>query len=144
MATNLLSPEELAALAEGVTNGSIPVDTGFNMSASVKKHDLSSEDSTLGVNLGSIDMVNERFLRIFRSQLMQTLRSSPRITPSKVEVIRFGDYLKTLQPPLSVNVVRMSPLRGNALVVIDTTLIFSSLDSFFRWLRTRNTRSSTT
>lgn len=45
MATNLLSPEELAALAEGVTNGSIPVDTGFNMSASVKKHDLSSEDS---------------------------------------------------------------------------------------------------
>ncbi len=131
MATNLLSPEELSALAEGVTNGSIPVDTGFNMSASFKKHDLSSEDSSLGVNLASIDMVNERFLRMFRSKLMGALRSNPRIHPTKVEVIRFGDYLKTLQPPLSVNVVRMNPLRGNALIVIDTTLIFSSLDSFF-------------
>ena len=61
MATNLLTPEELSALAEGVNDGTIPVDTGYNTSARVKKHDLASEDSSLGVNVASIDMINESY-----------------------------------------------------------------------------------
>jgi flagellar motor switch protein FliM len=131
MATNLLTSEELAALTEGVMDGSIPVDTGFNTTARVKKHDLASEDSSLGVNITSIDMINERFIRTFRLGLVEMLRTSPKVNPNQVEIVRFGDYLKGLKAPLSVNVVRMNPLRGNSIVVIDPTVVFSSLDSFF-------------
>jgi flagellar motor switch protein FliM len=131
MADNLLSPEELMALAEGVNDGSIPVDTGFNTAARVRKHDLASEDSSLGVNVASVDMINERFVRMFRLGLLEMLRSSPRVTPTRVQITRFGDYLKGLQAPLSVNVVRMNPLRGYSIVVIDPVVVFSSLDSFF-------------
>jgi flagellar motor switch protein FliM len=131
MATSLLTEDELSVLTEGVTDGSIPVDTGFNTTARVKKHDLASEDSSLGVNITSIDMINERFIRTFRLGLLEMLRTTPRINPKRVEIVRFGDYLKTLKPPLSVNTVRMNPLRGNSLVVIDPTVVFSSLDSFF-------------
>jgi flagellar motor switch protein FliM len=118
-------------LAEGVMDGSIPVDTGFNTTARVKKHDLASEDSSLGVNITSIDMINERFIRTFRLGLVEMLRTSPKVNPNQVEIVRFGDYLKSLKAPLSVNVVRMNPLRGNSIVVIDPTVVFSSLDSFF-------------
>ena len=131
MATNLLTPEELSALAEGVNDGTIPVDTGYNTSARVKKHDLASEDSSLGVNVVSIDMINERFVRLFRLGLLEMLRSSPRVSPTHVQIVRFGDYLKDLHAPLSVNVVRMNPLRGYSIVVIDPVVVFSSLDSFF-------------
>jgi len=131
MATSLLTPDELSALAEGVMDGSIPVDTGFNTTARVKKHDLASEDSSLGVNITSIDMINERFIRTFRLGLVEMLRTSPKVNPNQVEIVRFGDYLKSLKAPLSVNVVRMNPLRGNSIVVIDPTVVFSSLDSFF-------------
>jgi flagellar motor switch protein FliM len=131
MTNNLLSPEELSALAEGVSDGSIAVDTGYNTAARVKKHDLASEDSSLGVNIASIDMINERFIRLFRLSLMEVLRSSPKVNPTKVQIVRFGDYLKDLKAPLSVNVVRMNPLRGYSIVVIDPTIVFSSLDSFF-------------
>jgi len=131
MATNLLTPEELSALAEGVNDGTIPVDTGYNTSARVKKHDLASEDSSLGVNVASIDMINERFVRLFRLGLLEMLRSSPRVSPTHVQIVRFGDYLKDLHAPLSVNVVRMNPLRGYSIVVIDPVVVFSSLDSFF-------------
>jgi flagellar motor switch protein FliM len=131
MATSLLTPDELSALAEGVMDGSIPVDTGFNTTARVKKHDLASEDSSLGVNVTSIDMINERFIRTFRLGLVEMLRTSPKVNPNQVEIVRFGDYLKSLKAPLSVNVVRMNPLRGNSIVVIDPTVVFSSLDSFF-------------
>ena len=99
-------------------DGSIPVDTGFNTTARVKKHDLASEDSSLGVNITSIDMINERFIRTFRLGLVEMLRTSPKVNPNQVEIVRFGDYLKSLKAPLSVNVVRMNPLRGNSIVVI--------------------------
>jgi flagellar motor switch protein FliM len=131
MATNLLTPEELAALTEGIEDGSIPVDTGFNTSVRVKKHDLASEDSSLGVNITALDMINERFIRMFRLSLVEMLRSSPKVNPSQVQIVRFGDYLRGLQAPMSVNVIRMNPLRGYSIVVLDPTVVFSSLDSFF-------------
>ena len=43
MADNLLSADELSALAEGVNDGTIAVDTGFNTAARVKKHDLAKK-----------------------------------------------------------------------------------------------------
>jgi flagellar motor switch protein FliM len=88
MASSLLTQDELNVLAEGVTDGSIPVDTGFNTSARVKKHDLASEDSSLGVNITSIDMINERFIRTFRLGLLEMLRTTPRINPKRVEIVR--------------------------------------------------------
>jgi flagellar motor switch protein FliM len=131
MATSLLTPDELSALTDGVKDGSIPVDTGFNTTARVKKHDLASENSSLGVNISAIDMINEKFIRTFRLGLLEMLRSSPRVNPTQVQIVRFGDYLKNLKAPLSVNVVRMNPLRGYSIVVIDPAVVFSSLDSFF-------------
>jgi flagellar motor switch protein FliM len=129
--TPLLSQEELSALAEGVNNGSIEVDSGFNTDAPVKKHDLASEDSSLVVNVGSLDMINERFIRLFRLGMLEVLRTSPRMNPGHAQIVRFGDYLKDLHAPLSVNIIRMQPLRGYAMVVIEPGVIFSSLDSFF-------------
>ena len=131
MKSNLLSDEELAALSEGVRDGSIETDTGFNESVRVRKHDLASEDSSLGVNVSSIDMINERFIRLFRLGLLEVLRTSPRVNPTRVQILKFGDYLKGLRPPLSVNMVRMNPLRGNSVIIIDPNVVFSSLDSFF-------------
>ena len=127
----LLSEEELAALASGMENGSIAVDTGFNTDAQVRKHDLAAEDSSLGVNVASLDMINERFIRLFRLGMLEVLRTSPRMNPTRAQIVRFGDYLQNLRAPLSVNIVRMSPLRGYAMVVIEPTVVFSSLDSFF-------------
>ena len=129
--TPLLSQEELAALAEGVSNGSIDVDSGYNTDAQVRKHDLAAEDSSLGVNVGSLDMINERFIRLFRLGMLEVLRTSPRMNPGRAQIVRFGDYLKDLKAPLSVNIIRMAPLRGYAMVVIEPGVIFSSLDSFF-------------
>lgn len=131
MKSNLLSDEELAALSEGVRDGSIETDTGFNTRVRVRKHDLASEDSSLGVNVSAVDMINERFIRLFRLGLLEVLRTSPRVNPTRVQIMKFGDYLKGLKPPLSVNMVRMAPLRGNSVIIIDPNVVFSSLDSFF-------------
>ena len=127
----LLSPEELAALSASLSDGSLDLNTGFNLDVPVRKHDIASEDSSLGVNVSSLDMINERFIRLFRLGMLEVLRTSPRMNPTRAQIMRFGDYLKDLKAPLSVNIVRMSPFRGYAMVVIEPTVVFSSLDSFF-------------
>ena len=131
MKANLLSDEELAALSEGVRDGSIETDTGFNTKVRVRKHDLASEDSSLGVNVTSIDMINERFIRMFRMGLLEVLRTSPRVNPTRVRIMKYSEYLQDLKPPLAVNMIRMGPLRGNSVIIIDPNVVFSSLDSFF-------------
>lgn len=135
--SDLLSEDELNALSEGVADGSIPVDTGFNTRTRVRKHDLASEDSTLGVNLGSVEMINERFIRLFRLGLVEVLRSTPKINPNKVEMLKYGDYLRGKTAPLAVNMIRMSPLRGHSLVVVDPAVIFAALDVFFGGIGTK-------
>ena len=75
------------------------------MQARVVKHDLASGINA-GVNLSSIDMINERFIRMFRLGLLDVLRTSPRINLARVRIMKFGDYLPDLKPPLSVTTVR--------------------------------------
>lgn len=127
----LLSPEEIAALTESMDASEDAAHDTRRPDATVKKHDLASEDSSLGVNVVALDMINERFIRSFRLGMLELLRANPKLSATRVQINRFGDYLYALKPPMSVNTIRMSPLRGHAVVVIEPSVIFSSLDSFF-------------
>lgn len=128
---NLLTPEELGALTAGIADGSIETDTGLNTEAQAVRHDLTNEDFSLGINVGAVDMINERFVRQFRLGLLEVLRTTPKINMARVQIIKFGDYLKDLAPPLAVNTIRLNPLRGYSMVVIEPSIVFSSLDNFF-------------
>ena len=127
---NLLTPEEMVALAADAEADDGSTD-GYNTGAPVRRHDLAGEDSSLGVNLASVDMINERFIRLFRLGMLEVLRTSPRINPARVRIMRFGEYLSELRPPLSVNVVRLSALRGYSMVVMEPNVVLNALDTFF-------------
>lgn len=128
---NLLSPEELDALTAGLEDGSIEADTGLNHDISVMRHDLTNEDSSLGVNVGAVDMINERFIRQFRLGLLEVLRTTPKVNMANVQIMKFGEYLKDLSAPLSVNTIRLNPLRGYSMAVIEPSIVFAALDNFF-------------
>lgn len=44
---------------------------------------------------------------------------------------RFGDFLRTLPLPSSINLVRLAPLRGTAVVALAPTLVSSVVDKYF-------------
>ena len=129
-----LSEEELNALAsdEGFDEDSASlIDPEHVSSASVRPHNLVTEDTTIGINLAAVDMITERFTRHLRLGLLEVLRTSPRITADRVKTLPSSEYLRDLQAPLSVNTVRLSGLRGTSMVVIDPNVVFASLDNFF-------------
>ena len=76
---SILTDAELDALAQDVAQGEYDNNSGFNIYNNVRKHDLASEGSNLGVNLNAIDMINERCVRQFRLGMLERLRTRPRI-----------------------------------------------------------------
>ena len=128
---NLLTPEELDALATGIEDGSIEADTGLNGDVKALKHDLTREDSSLGMNLGAVNIINERFVRHFKAGILEVLRSEAKVVAEKVTVMPYREYIASLTAPVAVNTVSLNPLSGSALAVIDPSIIFAALDNFF-------------
>lgn len=126
---NKITPEELEAIRYKTHESDLAGQS--EREYIVVKHDLASEESFLGFNESSIDMINERFARQLRVGLVDVLRSTPRLSVEKVRTLRYQNFLQTLKPPLSVNTVKVDPLRGYSLIVIEPNVIFSSLDNFF-------------
>ena len=126
--SELLSEEEILAL---VKMGEKEGVEAYNLAPDAEDYDISSEDSSLTSHLGSLDMINERFARLLRTSLKSLLRYQPKIEAQQVDVQRFGTHMDSLATPISLNVVKIPPLRGSMLIIIDPQLIFNSLDSFF-------------
>ena len=68
----------------------------------------------LKVEFVPLEMINERFARIFRVSLYNLLRRSPEIAVAPIQVKKFSEYVHTLHVPTSLNLVKLQPLRGTA------------------------------
>jgi flagellar motor switch protein FliM len=79
----------------------------------------------------TLEMINERFARLFRVNLYNLLRRSPEVAVNPVDMKKFSEYVQTLHVPTSLNLVRIHPLRGTALILIEPRLVFSIVDNFF-------------
>ena len=128
--TDDLTSEEVEALASMFDDEKDLIINPSGKSGAVT-HDLAKEDSSLGFNQSAVDLVNERFARQIRMGLIEVLRTTPRITTNKLQIKTFGECTAGLKAPLAISTVRMDPLRGMSLVIIEPKIIFSALDSFF-------------
>lgn len=130
--TDILSQDEIDALLNGVDGGDIEtvaeeeIDDG-----SAKQYDFTSQDRIVRGRLPTLEMINERFARNFRVSLFNTLRKSPEISVEGIEMMKFGEYIHTLFMPSNMNMVKMRPLRGTSLFVMNPKLVYSLVDNFF-------------
>ena len=126
----LLTDEELNAIEEMVASGDLGGD-GYNVGVAASTYDLTLQDTSVGVNVTAIEQINDRFHRFMRAGLLDELRYNARLQPGRIEIIRYGDYVQSTSPPLSVNVTKIDPLRGECLAVIHSQVVFSCLDNWF-------------
>ncbi|GAB2614163.1 flagellar motor switch protein FliM [Novilysobacter erysipheiresistens] len=130
MSSDLLSQDEIDALLHGVDSGAVetepPPEPG-----EARNYDFASQDRIVRGRLPTLEMINERFARTWRIGLFNLLRRSADLSVRGVELVRFGEYMHSLQVPTNLNLVKMKPLRGTALVVYEPRLIFTVVDNFF-------------
>lgn len=127
---DLLSQDEIDALLHGVDDGDIGLEEEVD-STGVKAYDLSSNDRIVRGRMPTLEMINERFARYTRISMFNFLRRSADVASGGVQIMKFGEYIHTLYVPTSLNLVKMRPLRGTALFILDAKLVFKLVDNFF-------------
>lgn len=129
---DLLSQEEIDALLHGVDDGEIETETDEPLDHSVARvYDFTSQERIVRGRMPTLEMINERFARYFRISLFNFLRRSAEISVSGIQVQKFSEYIQSLYVPTNLNVVKFSPLRGRALIVMEPRLVFTAVDNFF-------------
>lgn len=127
---DLLSQDEIDALLHGVGGGEIELGPEKRLHE-FQHYDLTSQDRIVRGRMPSLERVNERFTRHLRSGFRGLLRCGLDITYEGIQIQKFGEYASTLLIPTSINVVRLDPLPGYGLVVMDARLVFLLVDNFF-------------
>ncbi len=127
---DLLSQDEIDALLHGVDGGEVELEEDVDESG-VRQYDLSSNDRIVRGRMPTLEMINERFARYTRISMFNFLRRSADVASGGVQVMKFGEYVHTLYVPTSLNLVKIRPLRGTALFVLDAKLVFKLVDNFF-------------
>ncbi|MEJ2344765.1 MAG: flagellar motor switch protein FliM [Gammaproteobacteria bacterium] len=131
-ANDLLSQDEIDALLHGVGNGDVDTETDTPVpDGEAHTYDFTSQDRIVRGRLPTLEMINERFARHFRISLFSMLRRSAEISVGGVQMLKFAEYVHTLYVPTSLSLVRIHPLRGTALFVIEPRLVFTVVDNFF-------------
>jgi len=127
---DLLSQDEIDALLHGVDDGEVDTDVELD-DGSAHSYDLTSQDRIVRGRMPTLEMVNERFARYTRVSLFNLLRRSADVAVGGIQVQKFGEYVHTLYVPTSLNMVKLRPLRGTGLIVLDAKLVFKLVDNFF-------------
>ena len=132
MSTDILSQDEVDALLGGVDDGAIdttPEEGDFDGEA--RAFDFNNQERIIRGRLPTLEMINERFSRYFRVSFFNLLRKSPEISINGIEMIKFSEYIHTLFVPTSLSMIKMAPLRGTGLIMLDPKLVFILVDNFF-------------
>src|SRR3546814_6691667 len=119
MSNVLLSQDESDALLHGVDSGKVDTTPAPAAPGEARSFDFTSQDRIVRGRMPTLEMVNERFARLFRISLFNMLRRSPELTVVGIETMKFSEYTHSLFVPTSLNLIRVKPLRGTALCVFE-------------------------
>ncbi|HVN47018.1 MAG TPA: flagellar motor switch protein FliM [Steroidobacteraceae bacterium] len=129
-ADRILDPAEVDALISRVGGAEVSMHPAFT-AAEIVPWDFSVPRRTVDTRSPALDLINERFVRATRASLYNLLRRSADISVLPVQTLTLAEYLASLKSPSSLNLVKVTPLRGVGLVMLEPLLVFTIVDHFF-------------
>jgi flagellar motor switch protein FliM len=130
MAEDFLSQDEVDALLRSAT-GEQDEEKQVEDVSGIRTYDLATQERIVRGRMPTLEIINERFVRLFRIGLFNFIRRTIDITVGTVKVIKFSEFVRNLVVPTNLNMVHIKPLRGTALMVFEPDLIFLLIDNLF-------------
>lgn len=127
----ILSQDEVDALLKGVQSGEVDVGTEKKKFLGVRPYDLTSQEQIIRGRMPGLELANERFTRFFKDSVSTFIMRFMDISIHNVEILKFGEFIKTIPFPSSINTFKMEPLKGYALLVIEAPVLFAFVEFFF-------------
>jgi len=128
---DVLNQDETDALLHGVDKGTVSTEADAPAPGEVRPFDFANQQRIVRGRMPTLEMINDRFARQFRTSLFAMLRRQPEITVLPIQMVKFVDYVQSLAVPTNLNMVKFLPLRGTGLIVLDPKLVFAAVDNFF-------------
>ncbi len=130
--SKILNQDEVDALLRGLQGEEVETETeAVEEDSNVVTFDLANQDRIIRGRMPVLEIINDRFARQLSHNLATILRKRLDINPTSVDMTKFGEFMRSLPVPTSINIFRMNPLRGNALLIVDTRLVFAFVENFF-------------
>lgn len=127
---DLLSQEEINALLHGVDEGEVDVNAE-GAAQNVRPYDLTSQEHVVRHKMPTLEMINEKLARALRNNLFNLLRRNAEVNVTGTKIGKFSEYKHSLYMPTSLNLFKLRPLRGTAILAMDANLVFRMVDNFF-------------
>lgn len=133
MVDQVLSQSEVDALLNAVSDGRMDgaEGGGDGGKSGIVHYDLSNQDRIIRGRMPTLDIIHDRFIRLFRVSLSAALRKVANIGVNSSGPIKFGEFMNSLPLPSCLNILRVEPLRGSAVMVIESKLLYALIDSLF-------------
>lgn len=126
---NILSKEEIEALLTAVFEGKIDPERELSrVEGDVASYDLFSTNAYKGF-VPNMDLIYEGYIRYNRVTLSNRLRKMVEIRKTSARAYKFDEFLQTLPSPVCMAIFKIDPLKGAALLALDSSLVFSVVDS---------------
>jgi len=140
--SDVLSQDEVDALLKGVQSGEIGTDEAKQTIVSgTRAYDLTSQERIVRGRMPGLEMANERFSRLFRNSVSALVMKFVDISINSVGIVKFGEFMQRIPFPSSINIFKMEPLKGYALLVIEAPLVFAFVEFFFGGTTVKNVKS---
>ncbi|MCC7202985.1 MAG: flagellar motor switch protein FliM [Nitrospirae bacterium] len=127
----ILSQEEVNALLKGIESGDVATDLSATDDSSCRSYDLTSHERVVRGRMPTLEIISERFSRLFQVSMSVTLKKMVEVNMASVELMKFGEFMKHIPLPACINVFRMDPLKGFSLLVVDPRVIYLLVDNLF-------------
>lgn len=128
----ILNQDEVDALLRGLSGGEIEVAEDVSADeGDIVAFDLANQDRIIRGRMPVLEIVNDRFSRLASNALANSIRKRVDVNPVSIDMSKFGDFMRSLPVPTSINIFKIEPLRGNAILIVDTRLVFALVENFF-------------
>ncbi len=136
--SKILDQEEVDTLLRGLSGPESEIERRrADADSSIMPFDLVNQDCVLRGHMPALEIINDRFSRLCTNALGRAMRKHVHLNPLCLDMLRFGDFIRFLPVPSSINIFKMGPLRGSSLLVMDSRLVFALVDNFFGGTGTR-------
>jgi flagellar motor switch protein FliM len=128
----VLSQEEVDSLLNGIGDGKIETEKDVpKKDNGIELCDFSRKKGPVHLGMDALGMINERFINMVNESLSVAMGSVIEVNISAIDSIKYGEFTKSLPLPASMNIMKMEPLRGFALLYLEGALVFAFVDTLF-------------
>ncbi len=129
MSEEFLSQEEIDALLGGGESEEKKEEELDKSGA--KPFDFSEVEHIKKGGLPGLDMIFERWIKLFREEVRKIIHDVGMVSKDNMYISRFNPFMMKIPLPASFSIFTMRPLKENALLIIDSRLVFTVISVLF-------------